>query len=339
MKNTILLVSLFLVLVFCLTGLWLWRDMQVQLQSPLKLDRETDFIIQPGMTIQSVSRKLEQLGMMKHSYYLLAEARRQSRAGQIKAGEYVILPGTTPLALLDQFVAGKVKQYAVTLIEGWTFAEVMNVVKNHPVLEKTAATSDHHAVMSTLGEPDVSAEGQFFPDTYHFPRGTTDIQFLQRAHAKMREVLAEEWRGRAGDLVYKLPYEALIMASIIEKETSLAAERVDIAGVFMRRLQHGMKLQTDPTVIFAMGHGYNGNIRRKDLEIDSPYNTYLYTGLPPTPIALAGRASLHAALHPARGSALYFVAKGDGSHHFSETLAEHNAAVAKYQLNNQKNEK
>jgi UPF0755 protein len=200
------------------------------------------------------------------------------------------------------------------------------------VLIKTLSDTDGKTVMSALGYPEVHPEGRFFPDTYHFPSGMTDIEFLQRAYDTMVAVLDEEWQQKAEGLPYKTADEALIMASIIEKETAVASERVTIAGVFVRRLQKGMKLQTDPTVIYAMGENYNGNIRRKDLKTDSPYNTYVVAGLPPTPIALPGVEAIHAALHPEQGETLYFVAKGDGSHYFSKTLKEHNRAVAKYQL-------
>ena len=186
--------------------------------------------------------------------------------------------------------------------------------------------------MSELGYPDLMPEGLFFPDTYYFPKGTTDIAFLQRAYQRLKVVLDEEWQQRDANLPYQNAYEALIMASIIEKETGLASDRGTIAGVFVRRLNKNMKLQTDPTVIYAMGKQYNGNIRKKDLDIDSPYNTYRHKGLPPGPIALASREAIHAALHPEDGKSLYFVAKGDGSHYFSENLTEHNRAVAKYQL-------
>lgn len=186
--------------------------------------------------------------------------------------------------------------------------------------------------MAKLGYPGLPAEGLFYPDTYHFPRGTTDVAFLRRSHEALLQVLKEEWQSRDEGLPYQSPYEALIMASLIEKETALASERGQIAGVFVRRLQRGMLLQTDPTVIYAMQESFDGNIRRKDLQIDSPYNTYVYAGLPPTPIALVGREAIFAAMQPEEGKTLYFVAKGDGSHHFSETLQEHNRAVAKYQL-------
>lgn len=332
MKQAVLFIFALGALITCLVGLWFWHDMQTQLHAPLMIDREIEYTISPGMNLHSISKELGELGIIQQPYYLVLEARRQGISSKIKAGEYVVKPGTTPLQLLDQFVAGKEKQYTLTLIEGWSFRQVMEAVKNCPALKQTLQLSGGKTVMTALDNPEMSPEGQFFPDTYHFPKNTTDIEFLRRAYIKMQEILDDEWKQRNNDLPYTTPYEALIMASIIEKETSVPEEREQIAGVFVRRLIKGMLLQTDPTVIYAMGDNYNGNIQRKDLSIDSPYNTYLHTGLPPTPIALPGLASIRAALHPADGNTLYFVAKGDGSHHFSETLSEHNKAVAKYQL-------
>jgi UPF0755 protein len=338
-KRAVIIISLLLISITGVCTMWLWHDMQNQLNSPLNLDTQTDFIIKPGTGLKTIANDLKTMGLMNQPYYLLFEARRQGKEGRIKAGEYEIIPGTTPLQLLDQFVAGKVKQHTLTLIEGWSFTQVIEAIRNHPVLEQTPDLTDGETVMTTLQKPEVSPEGQFFPDTYHFPKGTSDIQFLQRAYDKMQHVLAEEWEQRSDNLPYQSPYEALIMASLIEKETGLPEERGDIAGVFVRRTQKGMRLQTDPTVIYAMGDQYDGRLLRKDLTIDSPYNTYVYAGLPPTPIALTSRESLHAALHPKEGKTLYFVSRGDGSHHFSETLEEHNRAVAKYILGKQKNEK
>ena len=312
--------------------------MQLVLNSPLQNNRAMDFTIEPGMSLQSISTRLREIGLIKQPYYLVIEARRTRKDGKLKAGEYVISPGTTPRQLLDQFVIGKVKQYGLTIIEGWTFAQLMETIGNNTILTHTLNAADNSSVMSALGYPELSPEGQFFPDTYYFPRGTTDLDFLQRANHAQQEILAQEWEQRAENLPYKTPYEALIMASLIEKETGLTEERAEIAGVFVRRLQKGMKLQTDPTVIYAMGKNFDGNLRRQDLTIDSPYNTYVYTGLPPTPIALPGRDAIHAALHPADNNTLYFVARGDGSHHFSETLNEHNKAVARYQLDRKSNE-
>lgn len=312
--------------------------MQLVLNSPLQNNRAMDFTIEPGMSLQSISTRLREMGLIKQPYYLVIEARRTRKDGKLKAGEYVISPGTTPRQLLDQFVIGKVKQYGLTIIEGWTFAQLMETIGNNTILTHTLNAADNSSVMSALGYPELSPEGQFFPDTYYFPRGTTDLDFLQRANHAQQEILAQEWEQRAENLPYKTPYEALIMASLVEKETGLTEERAEIAGVFVRRLQKGMKLQTDPTVIYAMGKNFDGNLRRQDLTIDSPYNTYVYTGLPPTPIALPGRDAIHAALHPADNNTLYFVARGDGSHHFSETLNEHNKAVARYQLDRKSNE-
>ena len=209
---------------------------------------------------------------------------------------------------------------------------MMDAIANNSNLTHTLKNLDPEEIMNALQIEGDNPEGQFFPDTYHFQSGTTDIEILKRSHNRLNKILQEEWQQRAENLPYNSPQEALVMASIIEKETGLASERPDIAGVFVRRLQKNMLLQTDPTVIYAMGENFNGNIQRKDLKIDSPYNTYVTPGLPPTPIALAGREAIYAALHPADGNTLFFVSRGDGSHHFSETLEQHNRAVAKYQL-------
>lgn len=335
MKQALIVITLLIVTVICASAWWLWNDMQNVLNSPLPNRTAVEFTIEPGMSVQSISNHLMESGLIRQPYYLVFEARRTRKEEKLKAGEYVISPGTTPRQLLDQFVAGKVKQYAITLIEGWTFVQMMEAIRKDTVLAHTTGTTDAAAVMSAMGQPGISPEGQFFPDTYHFPRGTTDVDFLRRARDAMQKILSEEWENRADNLPYKTPYEALIMASLVEKETGLKEERAEIAGVFVRRLQKGMKLQTDPTVIYAMGNSFDGNLHHRDLGIDSPYNTYVYAGLPPTPIALPGRESIHAALHPADDNTLYFVAKGDGSHYFSETLDEHNKAVTRFQLDRQ----
>ena len=308
--------------------------MQQQLNSPINIETGTtiSYTITPGMNLKIIGEDLLRQGILKHPYYLILEGRLQGSESRLKAGEYLLQPGTTQRQLLEQFEAGKVVQHSLALIEGWSYKQIMSAVSSHKVLIKTLSDTDSKTVMSALGYPEVHPEGRFFPDTYHFPSGMTDIEFLQRAYDTMVAVLDEEWQQKAEGLPYKTADEALIMASIIEKETAVASERVTIAGVFVRRLQKGMKLQTDPTVIYAMGENYNGNIRRKDLKTDSPYNTYVVAGLPPTPIALPGVEAIHAALHPEQGETLYFVAKGDGSHYFSKTLKEHNRAVAKYQL-------
>ncbi len=229
-------------------------------------------------------------------------------------------------------VEGRVVQYSLTFIEGSTFREMMQTIEQHPKLIHTLRGLDDGMIMERIGQPNTHPEGMFFPDTYTFPAGTADHTILRRAFEDMAKTLVQTWAERARDLPYSSPYQALIMASIVEKETAVSSERPRIAGVFVRRLKRGMLLQTDPTVIYALGQGFDGNIRRGDLQIDSPYNTYRYPGLTPTPIAMPGAASIHAALHPADGDTLYFVAKGDGSHEFSATLDQHNRAVARYQL-------
>jgi UPF0755 protein len=229
-------------------------------------------------------------------------------------------------------VNGEVVQHSLTIIEGWTFQQLLQAVRSHPMLTQTLADADPQAVMEALAEPGTHPEGWFYPDTYRFPRGTSDVEFLRRAYRVMQQRLAAEWEKRAEGLPLKSPYEALVLASLIERETAVAAERTRIAGVFVRRLRKGMRLQTDPTVIYGMGDAYEGRIRWRDLRTDTPYNTYTRHGLPPTPIAMPSGAAINAALNPADGKELYFVSRGDGSHHFSATLEEHNAAVRCYQL-------
>ena len=314
---------------------WVWQDMQRELHQPMQLEATETLVVEPGTSLRGLAAKLVERGWLEHPYYLRFHARRNGRGNQIQAGEYAVTPDTTPVQLLEQLVAGKVIQHTLTIVEGWSYRELLAAVRNHERLKQTLSpdlADQPQALMQALGLEVEHPEGQFFPDTYHFPNGTTDAEFLRRAYRMMQEVLQKEWQQRSEGLPYDNAYEALIMASIVEKETAVPAERADIAGVFVRRLEKGMRLQTDPTVIYAMGQRYDGNIRRKDLKIDSPYNTYEKHGLPPTPIAMPGREAIHAALHPADGSALYFVSRGDGSHYFSDTLKEHNRAVAKYQL-------
>jgi len=334
-KQTVAAVFVFILISLGFSSWWFWQDMQTRLNAPLKLETPLDYTIKPGMTLPAVAEDIRQLGLMNQSHYLILHARIHEIAEKIKAGEYHILPGTTPIQLLDQFIKGEVIHHSLTIVEGWTFKQMMEAIKNSQYLTHTLDATDSKSVMAELDCPNLHHEGRFFPDTYHFPAGTTDLEYLNRAFDRLHDVLNEEWLQRAENLPYQSMEEALVMASIIEKETGVAEERAQIAGVFVRRLQHNMLLQTDPTVIYAMGETFDGNIRKKDLDIDSPYNTYRYEGLPPTPIAIPGREAIHAALHPDDGNTLYFVAKGDGSHHFSATLNEHNKAVAKYQLSKQ----
>lgn len=320
-------------LVILLFGLWLYDDMQTQLAAPLKLDRTEHFTIETGMSLHSVAEQVMARGWFDYPLYLQLEGKFRGVDGLVKAGGYEVEPGATALSLLDMIVKGTVTQYTLTIPEGRTFRQILAALHNHPHIRRVLTSTDPERVMSQIGYPGYAAEGRFFPDTYYFPADTTDIDFLRRAFRQMEAVLTEEWDKRMTGLPYRSPYQALIMASLIEKETAVADERDQIAGVFVRRLQKNMKLQADPTVIYAMGDSYDGDIRRKDLGLDSPFNTYRYKGLPPTPIAATGRDSIRAALQPAPGEALYFVATGEnGRHYFSRTLAEHNRAVAKYQL-------
>jgi UPF0755 protein len=312
---------------------WVWMDYSAFLERPLAVAEEGGlFRIQPGMSLNAVAHRLQRERFIDNARYFIWMAKLRGKAGSLQAGEYRLEAGMTPPQLLQRMVSGKVHQYALTLVEGITFREMMQQVNANPYLEHTLKGLDDEAVMRRIGHAGEHPEGRFLPETYHFPRGLKDVEFLRRAYQAMAERLAVEWQQRDKGLPFKNPYEALIMASIVEKETGLESERAAIAGVFIRRLQKGMRLQTDPTVIYGMGADYDGNIRRRDLLRDTPYNSYTRSGLPPTPIAMPGADAVQAVMHPDDSHNLYFVARGDGSHHFSATLKEHNRAVLKYQL-------
>jgi UPF0755 protein len=291
-----------------------------------------NYNLRPGMTVRSLALDLKQRGILDKPVLLRFVARWQGQASKLKAGEYYLPTGTTPPQLLEILSSSQVVQYPLTIVEGWTFDQMMAAIRRDPILEHSLKEVANDQVMQYLGLDDLHPEGRFYPDTYHFPRGTTDVAFLKRAYKRMESVLEEAWRQRKKELPLKNPYEVLILASIIERETGIPEERGKIAGVFTRRLKRGMLLQTDPTVIYGMGERYDGNIRKRDLTRDTPYNTYLHKGLTPTPIAMPSGAAIHAALNPQEGNSLYFVATGDGGHYFSSTLEEHNKAVRKYQL-------
>ncbi|HIF51066.1 MAG TPA: endolytic transglycosylase MltG [Thiotrichaceae bacterium] len=331
LKRFLRLATIALLFILVTAGL-LYLDYQKFLQTPLNIEQDMVFAIESGMNFSDLNKKLKAKNIIEKDRYLKILARCTDRANKIKTGEYNLSPGLLPDQLLNTFVSGKVVQYTMTLVEGWQTHEVLDAIKLNNILETNLKSYNPDTLMAELAYPEIVAEGLFFPDTYNFPKGTSDIDFLKRAYLRLQKVLDEEWQQREANLPYQNSYEALILASIIEKETGLASERATIAGVFVRRLNKKMKLQTDPTVIYAMGRQFNGNIRKKDLDINSPYNTYRYKGLPPSPISLVGREAIYAALHPEAGNSYYFVAKGDGSHYFSDTLAEHNRAVVKYQL-------
>jgi UPF0755 protein len=259
-------------------------------------------------------------------------ARQMNVAGKLKAGEYALDPGITPRMLLQKMAAGDVIQHRFTIVEGWTFAQVRAALATDPGIKPTIAALDGAAIMRDLGKPDMPPEGWFLPETYSYVKGMSDIDVLKHAYSAMQKQLDDRWAARAANPSLTSPYQALILASIVEKETAKTEERPQIAAVFLHRLQLGMKLQTDPTVIYGLGAAYDGKIHRRDLDTDTPFNTYTRVGLPPTPIAMPGAAALDAVLHPAETDALYFVARGDGSHEFSSSLDAHNRAVSKYQL-------
>ncbi len=304
---------------------WLEQPLAIG-DGPLTID------IPAGQPFAATLRDLEARGVLDHPDWLRVWARATGADARVKAGEYAVDPGTTPRGLLRLLESGEVVRHSVTIVEGSTFRSLRAVLERSPYLDNTLAGQDDAAVMAALGEPGVLPEGLFFPDTYLFGKGTPDLEILRQARARMQRELEDAWNGRAEDLPISTPYEALVLASIVEKETALAAERGRIAGVFMQRLRRGMRLQTDPTVIYGLGAGFDGNLRRADLERDGPYNTYTRAGLPPTPIALPGREALRAAVNPDERGELFFVATGlpDGSHEFSRTLAEHEAAVRRY---------
>ena len=304
-----------------------WLDTPLAVgAAPLEIE------IPRGQPLAVTARQLAERGVLDHPRWLQLYARATGADARIRAGEYAVPAGTTPRSLLALLESGAVIQHAVTIVEGWTFRELRAALEAEPYLDHTLAGQDEAAVMVALGEPGMPAEGLFFPDTYLFGKGTTDLEILRLARNRMRRELEAAWAARAADLPVHSAYEALILASIVEKETALASERPRIAGVFTERLRIGMRLQTDPTVIYGLGTDFDGNLRRADLERDGPYNTYTRAGLPPTPIALPGAEALRAAVNPDERGELYFVATGlaDGSHEFSRTLKEHQAAVSRY---------
>lgn len=325
-------IAVVLAVIVITTGLGVWqlnRAMTAELNVP---EDGVLFVIEPGSSFSAVARKLVDSGLIESDFWLRLTARWTGAESKIKAGEYRIEPGTNSYHLLLLFEDGAVQLYSFTIIEGWNRYDLINALHASEFVDASLTDEDWPALLQEFGAPETNPEGLFLPETYRFPRDSTDRQILEQAYELMQQVLAEEWRDRSEATLVKSPYEALILASIIEKETARADERQRIAGVFTRRLAKRMRLQTDPTVIYGIGPGFNGNLTRKDLRTDTPYNTYTRHGLPPTPIAMPGQAAIHAALHPADGEELYFVATGlgDGSHKFSRTKDEHDAAVAEY---------
>ncbi len=310
-----------------------YLDYQRWLQEPVHAGEESHYLdVPPGTSFRGLVRQLEGEGLLERSRYFEFLARHRGDAGRIRAGEYALDPGITPAGLLDKLVRGRVIQYRFTLIEGWTFSQLRSALEADSRIVDTIRELDDEEVMERLGRPETFPEGWFYPETYTFTRGTTDLDILRWSLRAMEEALEEIWETRQEGIPLDSAYEALILASIIERETGQAHERGKVAGVFTRRLELGMRLQTDPTVIYGMGDSYDGRIRTRDLRTDTPYNTYTRHGLPPTPIAMPSGAAIAAAVNPEPGEALYFVSRGDGTHHFSATLEEHNRAVRRYIL-------
>ena len=305
---------------------------RVAMGQPNALREPVIFVVSAGSDLGQVAASLERAELISHHVYFEWQARWAGVAGALQAGTYEVRPKDTGADVLAKIVGGRTKTFSITFVEGTRFSDLRRVLDTQPYVAHTYSKRSDDEVMTALGMAGQPAEGQFFPSTYHFKAETSDLELLRRAYRRMQTQLKTTWARRVAQLPYKSPYELLIMASIVEKETARAEERPAIAGVFVRRLEKGMKLQTDPTVIYGMGKSYNGNLRRADLERDTPYNTYTHNGLPPTPIALPGAAALDAAVAPAAGDALYFVARGDGTHQFSANLAEHGEAVRKFQL-------
>lgn len=299
--------------------------------APVSVGEEgTTFEIAPGSAFRAVTRKLVDRGIIENDLWYRVHARLRGGV-VVQAGEYEIAAGTTARELLEQFSTGDVRLYSFTIVEGWNHRDLLAALQDNDNIEATMTAEDWPVLLTELGATVTHPEGLFLPETYRFPRGATDRDILRQAYDLMQQVLEQEWLQK-GDTPVQTPYEALVLASIVEKETARADERPRIAGVFARRLEKRMRLQTDPTVIYGIGAAFDGNLTRRHLRTDTPYNTYTRHGLPPTPIAMPGRAAINAVLHPAEGEELFFVATGlgDGSHKFSVTRAEHDAAVAEY---------
>jgi UPF0755 protein len=305
---------------------WHW------LRQPLPLPASPyGFEVRPGATLSAVARQLHDAGMLEYPIAMIALARVKGVDRTIKAGSYEVEAGVTLPQLLAQLTQGDVTQSSITIIEGTTVAELQRALADTSELTHAVAALPDAELRAKLGIGEASAEGLFFPDTYFFATGSSDVALLKRARRALAERLDAGWQKRAADLPFAAPYEALILASIVEKETGRASDRPAIASVFVNRLKRGMRLQTDPTVIYGLGATFDGNLRKRDLEADTPYNTYTRDGLPPTPIALPSQASLDAVLNPPSTPYLYFVSRGDGTSEFSANLADHNRAVSKYQ--------
>ena len=325
----VLLIAVVLILMAAVAAAGLWRFIERPL--PMRDDR-VQIVVPQGASARTIGESLRAAGVDLQVDLFVAAARFGEATKRLRAGRYEFTRGMRLADVIDRLRRGETLMERLTIVEGWTFRDMRAALAAHPFLRADSRSMDDRQLLSALGIDAAHPEGLFAPDTYVFDAGSSDLDILRQAHRTQQARLARAWEERTENLPLKSPYEALILASIIEKETGQSAERARIGGVFVNRLRLGMLLQTDPTVIYGMGERFDGNLRKRDLTTDTPYNTYVRAGLPPTPIALPGQASIEAALKPEPTRALYFVARGDGTSQFSETLAEHNRAVAKYQL-------
>jgi peptidoglycan lytic transglycosylase G len=323
------LILLLVVVGAAAAGTYLWRAYK----RPLDMPAERVIVrVAAGSSARAIAHQLQQAGVGVDAEAFVAAARATGATQALRAGRYEVARGMNLLALVAKLRRGEVLRERITIVEGSTFADMRLALNNHPELRKVTATMTDAEILHAIGADESHPEGLFAPETYVFDPGSSDLDILRQAYRAQHAILQKHWEGREEGLPYRTAYEALVMASIVEKETGAASDRARIAGVFVNRLQRGMLLQTDPTVIYGLGAKFDGNLRKRDLTTDTPYNTYVRSGLPPTPIALPGRASIAAALNPEQTKALYFVSRGDGTSEFSETLIDHNRAVGKYQL-------
>jgi len=323
----------FALIIILLSGVlsWYWIEYNHFLQTPVNNQTAVKFVIKSGSNLSQIANQLQHRNIISQPLYFKIYTKLQGKSAHLQAGEYIIKANYKIEDLLAIFVKGQVTQYQLTIPEGWNFKQILNYLKKTDLVQ-TNQVLDDKKIAQLLNLDIKNIEGYIFPSTYYFAKGETDVDFLRRGIKKMQTVLAKEWQQRAKNIPLKSAYEALILASIVEKESGQNNERSKIAGVFIRRLRKGMRLQSDPTIIYGMGDSYQGNIRKKDINKKTAYNTYQIKGLPPTPIASPGQNAIHAVLHPDSGKSLYFVADGSGGHAFSNTLKEHNRAVRKYIL-------
>ncbi len=331
MRRALSLLLLLLLLLGAAAGL-AWRGLDWAMDQPAALASPVRVEVAPGSSLRSILLALQQQGALRHARLVEIYLRLHGPMPRLQSGTYEVPPHSSAREVLAQLIAGRVVLESVTVLEGWTFAQMRSALDAHPAVTHQLRGLSAPQLMDALGHPGEAAEGRFFPDTYRFAANTSDRKILERAYERMQSELDNAWLNRAPDLPLASPDDALVLASIIEKETGREDERAKVAAVFINRLRAGMRLQSDPTVIYGLGESYDGHIHTRDLETDTPYNTYTRGGMPPTPIALPGAASLQAALHPADTDARYFVAtgNGDGTHQFSATLAEHDVALRAY---------